>query len=54
MSIATNENEYIRAALDLQDVVRKGVANAQAKAARAGSRNAPAPAAGGATFLGFE
>jgi hypothetical protein len=47
MSIATNENEYIRAALDLQDVVRKGVANAQAKAARAGSRNAPAPAAGG-------
>ena len=47
MSIATNESEYIRAALDLQDVVRKGVANAQAKAARAGSRNAPAPAAGG-------
>jgi hypothetical protein len=54
MSIATNESEYIRAALDLQDVVRKGVANAQSKAAQAGSRNAPAPAAGGAKFLGFE
>lgn len=47
MSISTNEQEFVRAALDLQDVVRKGVANAQAKAARAGSRNAPAPAAGG-------
>lgn len=54
MSIATDEKEFIRAAMDLQDVIRKGVANAQAKAARAGSRNAPAPAAGGATFLGFE
>lgn len=54
MSISTNEQEFIRAAMDLQDVVRKGVANAQAKAARAGGRNAPAPAAGGATFLGFE
>jgi hypothetical protein len=48
MSISTNEQEFVRAAMDLQDVVRKGVANAQAKAARAGSRNAPAaPAAGG-------
>lgn len=47
MSISTNEQEFIRAAMDLQDVVRKGVANAQAKAARADSRNAPAPAAGG-------
>jgi hypothetical protein len=47
MSIASDEKEFIRAAMDLQDVVRKGVANAQAKAARAGSRNAPAPAAGG-------
>ena len=55
MSISTNEQEFVRAAMDLQDVVRKGVANAQAKAARAGSRNAPAaPATGGATFLGFE
>jgi hypothetical protein len=47
MSIASDEKEFIRAAMDLQDVVRKGVANAQAKAAKAGSRNAPAPAAGG-------
>jgi len=55
MSISTNEQEFVRAAMDLQDLVRKGVANAQAKAARAGSRNAPAaPATGGATFLGFE
>jgi hypothetical protein len=57
MSIATNENEFVRAAMDLQDVVRKGVANAQRKAATAASRapGASAPAAGGgATFLGFE
>ena len=47
MSLSTSEDEFIRAAMDLQDVVRKGVANAQAKADRAGSRNAPAPAAGG-------
>jgi hypothetical protein len=57
MSIATNEDEFVRAAMDLQDVVRKGVANAQRKAATAASRapGASAPAAGGgATFLGFE
>jgi hypothetical protein len=57
MSIATSEEEYIRAAMDLQDVIRKGVANAQARAARAEGRapGASAPAAGGgATFLGFE
>ena len=36
MSTATSEAEYVRAAMDLQDVMRKGVANAQAKAARAG------------------
>jgi hypothetical protein len=58
MSLSTNEDEFIRAALDLQDVVRKGVANAQARAARAEGRNAPAAPAtgggGGATFLGFE
>jgi hypothetical protein len=55
MSISTNEQEFVRAAMDLQDVVRKGVANAQAKAARAASRNAPAaPATGGAIFLGIE
>jgi hypothetical protein len=60
MSIATSEDEFIRAAMDLQDVVRSGVARAQARAAQAGGRGgaggAPAPAAGGggATFLGFE
>ncbi len=54
MSLSTSEDEFIRAAMDLQDVVRTGVANAQAKAARAANRYAPAPAAGGATFLGFE
>ena len=58
MSLSTNEDEFIRAALDLQDVVRKGVANAQARAARAEGRNAPAAPStgggGGATFLGFE
>lgn len=58
MSIATSEDEYIRAALDLQDVVRSGVARAQSRAAQiGGGGGAPAPAApamGGATFLGFE
>jgi hypothetical protein len=46
MSTATSEAEYVRAAMDLQDVMRKGVANAQAKAARAGGGGG-APAAGG-------
>jgi hypothetical protein len=36
MSIATTEKEFISAAMDLQDVIRTGVQNAQAKAARAG------------------
>jgi hypothetical protein len=36
MSIATDEKEFVRAALDLQDVIRKGVTNAQAKASRSG------------------
>lgn len=47
MSISTDENEFIRAALDLQDVIRKGVQNAQARAARSGGGSV-APAAGGA------
>jgi hypothetical protein len=42
MSTSTDEKEFIRAALDLQDVIRKGVANAQSRAA------------GGVKFLGFE
>lgn len=36
MSTSTDEKEFIRAALDLQDVIRKGVQNAQTRAARAG------------------
>lgn len=51
MSIATSEDEFIRAAMDLQDVVRSGVAKAQARAAQAGGRGgaggAPAAAGGG-------
>jgi hypothetical protein len=57
MSTSTDEKEFIRAALDLQDVIRKGVANAQSRASRAGGAApaAPAaPAAGGVKFLGFE
>jgi hypothetical protein len=40
MSTATSENEFIRAALDLQDVIRKGVTNAQSRASRAGGGRA--------------
>lgn len=57
MSTSTDEKEFIRAAMDLQDVIRKGVQNAQNRAARAGGAApaAPAaPAAGGVKFLGFE
>jgi hypothetical protein len=42
MSISTDEKEFVRAAMDLQDVIRKGVMNAQGRASRAGG----APAAG--------
>jgi len=45
MKIATDEKEFIRAAMDLQDVIRKGVTNAQTRAARAGSAM---PGGGGA------
>lgn len=57
MSTSTDEKEFIRAAMDLQDVIRTGVQNAQKRAARAGGAApaAPAaPAAGGVKFLGFE
>lgn len=57
MSTSTDEKEFIRAAMDLQDVIRKGVQNAQTRAARANGAApaAPAaPAAGGVKFLGFE
>jgi hypothetical protein len=36
MSTSTDEKEFIRAAMDLQDVIRKGVTNAQSRASRAG------------------
>lgn len=35
MSTSTSEKEFIRAAMDLQDVIRKGVQNAQSRASRA-------------------
>jgi len=57
MSVSTDEKEFIRAAMDLQDVIRKGVANAQTRASRVGGAGASAPAApaaGGVKFLGFE
>lgn len=46
MSTSTDEKEFIRAALDLQDVIRKGVENAQRRASR-GSGAGGAPAASG-------
>ena len=46
MSTSTDEKEFIRAAMDLQDVIRTGVKNAQSRASRAGGGGAPA--AGGA------
>jgi len=52
MSIATDETEFIRAAMDLQDVVRKGVENAQKRAARAGSAAPAAPTSGGVIDFG--
>ena len=49
MSLAQSEKEFIAAARDLQEVIRKGVTNAQRKVA------APAAApAGNVRFLGFE
>jgi hypothetical protein len=53
MSTSTDEKEFIRAAMDLQDVIRKGVTNAQSRASRAGGGGAPAaPAAGGVIDFG--
>lgn len=45
MSTSTDEKEFIRAAMDLQDVIRKGVQNAQGRASRAGGGGGGAPAA---------
>jgi hypothetical protein len=47
MKTASSEQEFIRAAMDLQDVMRKGVANAQARASRAGGMGSRAAPAGG-------
>jgi hypothetical protein len=52
MSLAQSENEFTRAALDLQDVIRKGVTNAQSRASRAGGAAPVAPAAGGVIDFG--
>lgn len=46
MSISTDEKEFIRAAMDLQDVIRKGVENAQKRAGRSGGTPSAAPAGG--------
>lgn len=46
MSIATNEREFVRAAMDLQDVMRKGVQRAQELAGR-GAPSKPAAPTGG-------
>jgi len=54
MSTSTDEKEFIRAAMDLQDVIRKGVSNAQYRAGGAAPAAPTAPAAGGVKFLGFE
>jgi hypothetical protein len=55
MSTSQSEKEFLSAARDLQEVIRKGVANAQRKAATGGGAPAAAPAAaGGVKFLGFE
>ena len=57
MSTSTDEKEFIRAALDLQDVIRKGVENAKNRAARAGGAAPAAPTApttDDAEFMGYE
>ena len=54
MSISTDEKEFIRAALDLQDVIRKGVENAKKRAARAGGAAPTPPPTDDAEFVGFE
>ena len=42
MSISTDEKEFIRAAMDLQNVIRAGVEKAQSRAFRASNGGAPA------------
>lgn len=52
MSTSTDEKEFIRAAMDLQDVIRKGVQNAQTRAARAGGVAPGATPSGGVIDFG--
>ena len=54
MSTSTDEEEFIRAALDLRDVILKGVENAKNRAARAGGAAPTAPPTDDAEFIGFE
>jgi len=51
MSIATDEKEFVRAAMDLQDVIRKGVTNAQSRASRAGGMGGRTASAAGASNI---
>lgn len=55
MSTAQSENEFVNAAREYQDVIRRGVEVMQKKASGGAAPAMPAaPAAGGAKFLGFE
>jgi hypothetical protein len=52
MSTSTDEKEFIRAAMDLQNIIRTGVKNAQSRTSRAGGAAPVAPAAGGVIDFG--
>ena len=54
MSTSTDEKEFIRAALDLQDAIRKGVENAKKRAARAGGAAPTAPTTDDIELIGYE
>ena len=54
MVTSTDEKEFIRAALDLQDVIRKGVEDARNRAARAGGAAPTAPTTDDIELIGFE
>ena len=54
MSTSTDEEEFIRAALDLRDVILKGVENAQKRAARAGGAPTTPPPTDDIELIGYE
>ena len=54
MSTSTDEEEFIRAALDLRDVILKGVENAKKRAARAGGAAPTAPTTDDIELIGYE